>query len=136
MMVKSLRKEWWLICLCVLLFGCKLFSSSSTPQATTIAFYKSLGEGEITEATEMISDRFKTPENTERLRSAMYAVMEVMQKNSGLERVEISNEVTTGPQCTLTVSLFYKNQIRHTSDQHLVKEDGVWKIDARRIGLI
>lgn len=127
MTVKLIKQGSLLLCLCVLIFGCNLFSS---PRRTAIKFYWALDAGKSSEANEMISNYFKTNQGSQ-VQGYINSLMNLIRQNGGLESIEITGDKTSNRYSELTIELAFKNGTRRTIEQPLIIEDGVWKINNR-----
>jgi Arc/MetJ-type ribon-helix-helix transcriptional regulator len=133
MIAKSSKHRSWLTWICILTFcfGCKLFSTPSTPRDVTIRFYRNIEAGKLDEAIDMLTAKAKNENSSEALRSGLAEITEKMKQQGGIESIEIVREETMGDKSSIYAILHYKQAPQHDFYQKLVRDDGVWKIDGR-----
>lgn len=117
----------FIVALVSLLSGC-----GKSPESTVENFYRSLANGEISEAKEYVSAQLIGMLGEEKLSAALSAETEKIKMCGGIKNVEVKlqgeGEVRSG-----SATVIYGGKCPpHNEKTKLIKEDGNWKITASK----
>jgi Domain of unknown function (DUF4878) len=116
-----------LACVASSLSGCV----GSSPSATVRSFYKAVNSGDYQKATSMFSSRIVSMVGLQKLEQSIQYQVETLKAAGGVKTINVSNErIYNNTQALVDVELVMNDGTSNQQTVQLVKENGVWKIDA------
>lgn len=114
----------------ILLLTAACFASG--PEATVKKFYKAMENGEIEDATELLSSRIVGMLGEDKLRAALSKQALEIKKKGGIDSIEITEMNEVGEIAEGKVTVTFGDGSQDTDTVKLVKEDGKWKLNAEK----
>lgn len=111
--------------LTVLVSGC----SSNNPGAVVERFYQSIEKGEIEEALEFLSPKFRNSIGDGKLKTGLQQATRDIKEKGGIKTFEIVEIEEIGEVADVKVRIEYGNGTQETEEVKLAKEDGKWLLE-------
>ena len=104
------------------------------PAATIHGFYRAVESGEVTAASEMISESTLSMLAPKKLQRILQSETEKISRNKGIESIETLSEDIDGREAEVHVRLTYGNGETEEQRITLTWVDGSWKISPKGKG--
>lgn len=120
-----------IIAILLIFMGCdKLFGSG--PANVVKRFYELAEKGEVSKAFELFSEGAKGMLNMMGGTKALIGLTDEIKKKGGIKNFKVVKEDITGELATIRFEITFGNGSVKKDDEKLIKQDGKWKIDAKK----
>ncbi|MBA3531379.1 MAG: DUF4878 domain-containing protein [Ardenticatenales bacterium] len=119
-----------LLSLSLLMTGCGFFASG--PGQTVENFYRSVEEGNLDDATALLSSRLVSTIGASKIKQGLAQQTQTIKDKGGIESISVDSEEVTGEIAQVTTTITYGNGETGTETVNLMKEDGSWKLDPQK----
>jgi len=120
-----------MLCIIVLMSGCtEQVETNLTPSETVVAFYMAGNDGVYSKAEKYVSsDALEVMKgDLGALIGGLKGYLDKQTRGGTIEKIEITDETIRGEGSTVYFVINYKNGGTKDAYEHLIKENGVWKI--------
>jgi len=140
--LKRYQVAWLFVVGLFLLYGQSLLAETLTPDETVSAFYNAIKDGKYEQAYDYTSQKMKDGKDRKQWAGDWKKTVEMSQAeifNFTVSPAKIT-DFTDGEKATVRTEInskdiINKDGIVETETDYLVKENGIWKIDATEVDL-